>query len=109
MASKWMFSLAQWSEMGSISWVRSWKVKFLKPPVWVDRTAVGTTQVSTPIAEMMGRATVREHLPRQEISWMETTRFMGWVLLNYNIDSEPVEYFSETRPLRFSGYKIPQN
>ena len=28
----------------------------------------GDTQVSTPMAEMMGRATVREHFPRQEIS-----------------------------------------
>ena len=54
--------------MGWISWVRSWKVKPENPPVWVDSTAVGTTQVSTPMAEMMGRATVREHFPRQEIS-----------------------------------------
>ena len=68
MASKEMPSFAQWSAMGATSWVRSWKVKPEKPPVWVERTAVGTTQVSTPMAEMMGRATVREHLPRQEIS-----------------------------------------
>ena len=68
MASKAMPSFCQWSEMGWISWVRSWKVKPENPPVWVESTAVGTTQVSTPMAEMMGRATVREHFPRQEIS-----------------------------------------
>jgi hypothetical protein len=42
-------------------------VKFLNI-VWVESTAVGRITVSTPIEEMMGRATVMEHLPRQEIS-----------------------------------------
>ena len=41
MASKAMPSFCQWSEMGWISWVRSWKVKPENPPVWVDSTAVG--------------------------------------------------------------------
>ena len=34
----------------------------------VDSTAVGMMQVSTPMAEMMGSATVREHFPKQDIS-----------------------------------------
>ena len=37
------------------------------PPVWVESTAVGRATVSMPAADMMGRATVREHLPKQEI------------------------------------------
>ena len=51
----------------------------MKPgkPVWVDRTAVGRMLHSTPMALMMGRATVREHFPTQEMSWMLTMRFMG--------------------------------
>jgi hypothetical protein len=44
--------------------------------VWVDRTAVGRMTVSTPMAEMMGRATVVEHLPRQEISWIVSILFI---------------------------------
>ena len=36
--------------------------------VWVDNTAVGTTAASTPIAEIMGSATVSEHFPTQDIS-----------------------------------------
>ena len=53
--------------MGSISSVRSWKVKPVNC-VWVDSTAVGTTAHSTLMAEMIGRATVREHLPSAEMS-----------------------------------------
>ena len=67
MASKRNFSLDQWSAMGLIWSLRSLQVKFWNR-VWVDRTAVGRMEHSTPMAEMMGRATVREHLPRQEIS-----------------------------------------
>jgi hypothetical protein len=36
--------------------------------VCVDKTAVGMIQVSTPMAEMIGRATVKEHLPKHEMS-----------------------------------------
>ena len=53
--------------MGPIWSVRSLQVKFWNM-VCVDSTAVGTMEHSTPMAEMMGSATVREHLPRQEIS-----------------------------------------
>jgi len=36
--------------------------------VCVESTAVGIIAVSIPIAEIIGSATVREHLPIQEIS-----------------------------------------
>ena len=75
MASKWKFSFAQCSSIGRNWSVRSLQVKFLNM-VWVDSTAVGRIAVSTPMAEMMGSATVREHLPMQEISWIVTIRFM---------------------------------
>ena len=39
-----------------------------KPPVWVDSSAVGSTQVSWPQADNTGNATVKEHWPTQEIS-----------------------------------------
>ena len=45
----------------------------------VESTAVGITLVSTPAAEMMGSATVKEHLPKPEISWMAATRFCGFI------------------------------
>ena len=38
--------------------------------VWVDSTAEGRMTVSMPQAEMTGSATVKEHCPKQEISWM---------------------------------------
>ena len=37
---------------------------------------VGSTDASTPMAEMRGRATVRAHCPRQVRSCMVTIRFM---------------------------------
>ena len=37
---------------------RSLNVKFLKPPVCVDKTAVGSIAASTPIAEIIGLLTV---------------------------------------------------
>ena len=37
-------------------------------PVWVESTAVGSTLVLMPMAERMGSATVRLHLPIQERS-----------------------------------------
>jgi len=49
--------------------------------VWVDKTAVGRTAVSIPMAESTGRATVREHFPTQEISWMVTIRFINYLLI----------------------------
>ena len=58
----------QWAPMGLMSPVRSLNVNPVKPPVWVDRTAVGSTAHSTPAAEIMGKATVREHFPTQEMS-----------------------------------------
>ena len=67
MASKVRPCCFQWSAMGSISSVRSRKVKPLNW-VWVDSTAVGTTAHSMPMAERMGRATVREHLPTADRS-----------------------------------------
>ncbi len=54
--------------IGKMSSVRSLYVKFSKPPVWVESTAVGITAVSIPAAEIMGSAAVSEHFPIQEIS-----------------------------------------
>jgi len=42
--------------------------KPVKPAVWVESTAEGRMQVSSPQALRMGRATVREHCPTQEMS-----------------------------------------
>ena len=81
-AMPWTF---QWAAMGGISSVRSRKVKPSKA-VWVDSTAVGMTAVSTPQAEMIGKATVREHLPMQEMSWMVTIRFNAGSLLLSPLD-----------------------
>ena len=50
-----------------MSSVKSRNVKPLNA-VCVDKTAVGNTPHSTPHAEIIGSATVREHLPTQEIS-----------------------------------------
>ncbi len=70
---------AQWSAMPGMSSVRSWKVN-PSNAVWVERTVVGRTAHSMPAAEMMGRASVREHLPTPEMSWMVSTRFMMLLL-----------------------------
>ena len=43
---------------------------------WVESTAVGRMEHSTPMAEIIGRATVREHLPKQEMSCRLTIRFI---------------------------------
>lgn len=64
--------------MGRRSSVRSRKVK-PGSRLWVDSTAVGTMAHSTPMAERMGSATVREHFPRQEMSWMLMIRFIGFL------------------------------
>ena len=62
MPLKSMFSAFQWSVTGFMSSVRSRNVKFLNPPVCVERTAVGRITVSTPIAEITGSATVSDVL-----------------------------------------------
>ena len=54
--------------MGIMSSVKSRYVKPVNPPVCVDNTAVGITLVSIPAAEIIGNATVNEHLPNPEIS-----------------------------------------
>ena len=51
------------------------EVKPLKPPVWVDKIAVGITAVSIPAAEIIGNATVKEHLPKHEISCIAAILF----------------------------------
>ena len=48
-------------------------MKPVNPPVCVDRTAVGSTEHSIPAAEIIGRATVNEHLPTHEMSWTANT------------------------------------
>ena len=85
MASTAMPCAFQWAAMGRISSVKSRKVK-PSNAVWVDNTAVGMTAVSTPQAEMIGKATVREHLPMQEMSWMVTIRFNAGSLLLSPLD-----------------------
>ena len=57
--------------------------------VWVDNTAVGRIPHSTPIAERMGRATVMEQRPTQEISCNVMIRFIGLVLLNFSCHGNP--------------------
>ena len=59
--------------MAGISSLRSRKVYPVNPPVWVERIAVGKMSQVTPDAEMIGRATVREHFPTQEISLIAST------------------------------------
>ena len=66
-ASKFIFCSFQCSQISGISLVKSLKVK-LENAVCVDKTAVGSTEASTPQAEIIGRATVNEHLPTHDIS-----------------------------------------
>ena len=68
MASNFKSSVCQWFATGIMSSVMSLNVYPVKPPVWVERTAVGITVHSNPVAEIMGNAVVREHLPKQEMS-----------------------------------------
>ena len=63
-----MFSSFQCLKILGISFDKSRNVKFLNPPVCVDKTAVGRIAASTPIAEMIGNATVSEHFPKHDIS-----------------------------------------
>jgi hypothetical protein len=46
----------------------------------VDKTAVGMTLVSIPALDRIGSATVREHLPKQDISWIAATLFCLGIL-----------------------------
>ena len=48
----------------------------VNPPVCVDSTAVGITAHSAPVAEIIGNATVNEHLPKHEMSCIAKTRFI---------------------------------
>ena len=41
-------------------------MKSVNPAVWVDKTADGRIAVSIPNADIIGRATVIEHCPKQE-------------------------------------------
>ena len=64
----------QWAAMASICSVRSRKVFPVKPPVWVERQAVGSGQHWTPMAARVGRTMVKEHRPKQLRSWTAATR-----------------------------------
>ena len=75
-----IFSFCQCSRIAGISSVRSLKVKSLKPAVWVESIAEGSMQVSIPQADRMGSATVIEHCPTQEISWM--VKILGYDIKN---------------------------
>ena len=55
--------------------LRSRKVKPLNM-VCVESTAVGRIAASIPIAEMTGSATVREHFPTHEMSWIVIILFI---------------------------------
>ena len=61
--------------IGRMSSVRSLYVYPLIPPVWVERIAVGSAEVSIPAADKMGNATVSEHFPKPEMSCMAATLF----------------------------------
>lgn len=56
----------------------------LNPPVWVESTAVGRPEHSIPAAEMMGSATVREHLPTHEMSC--TASILSWFMRRLTIE-----------------------
>ena len=65
-----MSRVCQCSSMGTMSSVRSRYVNPVKPPVCVESTAVGRPEHSMPTDEMIGMATVSEHLPTQDMSWI---------------------------------------
>lgn len=62
-------------QMGAMSSVRSRKVNLLNC-VCVESTAVGNIAASMPKEEMMGSATVKEHFPTQEMSWIVRILFI---------------------------------
>jgi hypothetical protein len=45
------------------------------PPVCVESKAVGITLTSIPAADIIGSATVKEHLPKQDMSCIAKIRF----------------------------------
>ena len=47
-----------------------------KPPVCVESTAVGRATASAPKAEIIGSATLSEHLPIQDRSFINAARFI---------------------------------
>ena len=69
----------QWAATLGISSVMSRKVNPSKPPVWVERKAVGSGQHWMPMADRMGMATVREHRPKPDMSWMAATRGVSMI------------------------------
>ena len=48
----------------------------LNPAVCVDKTVVGTMAHSTPIAEITGKLTVIEHLPKHDMSCIVAILFI---------------------------------
>ena len=66
----------QCSAIFGISSLKSRNVKPSNPPVCVDKTEVGKIAHSMPIAEISGRATVMEHLPKHDISCIVTILFI---------------------------------
>ena len=52
-----------------LDFFKSKNVKLLNI-VWFDKSDVGKIWHSTPTLERIGNATVKEHLPTQEISWI---------------------------------------
>ena len=70
-----IFCSFQWFAISIISAVKSLNVNPLNA-VWVESTAVGKTDVSTPKAEIMGNATVREHFPTHDISCIVNILFI---------------------------------
>ena len=48
--------------------------KPVKPPVCVDKIAVGSGTVSTPKLDKIGMDTLREHLPKHDRSLMSAAR-----------------------------------
>ncbi|MPN00134.1 hypothetical protein SDC9_147328 [bioreactor metagenome] len=68
------FKFFQVFEYFFISSVKSKKVYSLKP-VWLDKIAVGNGQHCTFKADNMGIATVREHFPIPDKSFMAATFF----------------------------------
>jgi len=52
--------------------------------VCVLRTAVGRITVSIPMDDRIGSATVREHFPKQEISWIVRILFIFSLFLSFS-------------------------
>ena len=59
-----------------IKWEKYLKVKFLNA-VCVERIAVGSIAVSTPMLDIIGKATVSEHFPIHDMSCIDTILFIN--------------------------------